>query len=74
MKFIFGGVDLFGFKIGGVGIMYTSTWGAIGTYLIAGVIFLLAIVGLITICKALFGGRRRKETPGEHWKRTGRMS
>lgn len=74
MKFIFGGIDLFGMKLGGVGIIYTSTWGAIGTYLITGIVCLLAIVGLVTICRVLLGGRRRKETPGERWKRTGRMS
>ena len=68
MKFIMG--DIAGF--GMVGWMYYDMTG----YLIARGIFfamaILAVIGLITVLKFLFTGRKKKETPGEKWMRTGR--
>ena len=69
MKFIMG--DIAGF--GMVGWVYYDMTG----YLITRVLFIgmaiLATIGLITILKFLFTGRKKKETPGEKWMRTGRM-
>ena len=69
MKFIMG--DIAGF--GMVGWVYYDMTG----YLIARVLFIgmaiLTTIGLITILKFLFTGRKKKKTPGEKWMRTGRM-
>lgn len=63
--------DIFG--VGVVGWAYYNMTG----YLLARILFfgmvLLSVIGLVTVVKFLFGGRKKKETPGEKWMRTGRM-
>ena len=69
MKFVIG--DIAGY--GMVGWIYYDMTG----YLVTRVLFFalvgLAAIGLITVLKFFFTGRKKKETPGEKWMRTGRM-
>ena len=37
------------------------------------IVIVLAVIGLITVIKFFVKRRKRKETDGEYWMRTGRM-
>lgn len=74
MNFIAG--DVIG--LGGIGFVYYSVWGAIFSWIIFIIFALLAIIGLITVIRFFFGGRfgnrkKRGETDGEYWLRTGKI-
>ena len=57
---------------GGIGLYYNDTWGGVLTYLVFGIIMLLAVIGLISVLKWLLFGRKPKEDPGKKWLRTGK--
>lgn len=78
MKFIIGGEGGWGWLEratyrGAIGIFYDDTLNGLLAYLIFGIICLLAVIGLLTILKWLFFGRRKKEDPGKKWLRTGKF-
>ena len=79
MKIIFGdGGGTFGtiFGVrGGIGIIYENALFGFLTFAIIGVICLLAIIGLFFIIGAMGRGHRRRkgETPGQRWLRTGKI-
>lgn len=58
---------------GGIGFYYDSTLGGVLTYLIVGILCILAIIGFITVIKWLFFGRKKKEDPEKKWMKTGRI-
>lgn len=58
---------------GAIGIFYNDTLHGILTYLIFGIICLLAIIGLFTVLKWIFFGRKKKEDQGKKWLRTGKF-
>jgi len=45
---------------GFIGLLYESTWEGVLAYVIFGLTIILAIVGLVTVIKALFRGKNRK--------------
>lgn len=67
MTFIFGGEESWAWleRIkyrGAIGLFYENTWGAILTFLVFGIFSALAVIGLITVCKwILFGIKRKKK-------------
>lgn len=78
MRFIMGGTGILDsiemmFYEGVIGIAYRSTFMGILAFLIVGIICILAIIGLVTVLKRIFSGKKKKETPGEKWLRTGRI-
>lgn len=78
MKFIIGGEGSWGWLEratyrGAIGIFYDDTLNGLLAYLIFGIICLLAVIGLFTVLKWLFFGRRKKEDPGKKWLRTGKF-
>lgn len=78
MKFIIGGEGGWGWLEratyrGAIGIFYDDTLNGLLAYLIFGIICLLAVIGLLTVLKWLFFGRRKKEDPGKKWLRTGKF-
>ena len=58
---------------GGIGMYYDSTLGGVVTYLIFGAVLILAVIGLLTVLKWIFFGRKKKEDPGKKWLRTGKF-
>ncbi len=56
-----------------IGIAYDSTLAGVLAYILFGLICFLAIVGLLTVLKWIFFGRRKKEDPGKKWLRTGKF-
>lgn len=59
---------------GGIGLFYDSTWGGVLTYIVFGIICILAIIGLITVLNFFFGRKtKRKSSPGEKWLKTGKF-
>ena len=56
-----------------IGIAYKDTLGGVIAYILFGLICIFTIIGIISTIKWLFTRGKRKETPGEYWKRTGRM-
>lgn len=37
-------------------------------------VYIFAVIGLVTVIKAIAGkGKSKKETPGEYWRRTGKL-
>lgn len=58
--------------MGGIGIIYNGPMGAIGTWLLFIIMVILSVIGLFTTLKFLFTRKRKKETPEEHWLRTGK--
>ena len=78
MKFIIGGEGGLGWLEratyrGAIGIFYENTLYGLLAYLIFGIICILAIIGLLTVLKWLFFGRKKKEDPGKKWLRTGKF-
>lgn len=69
MHFIMG--DLFG--VGIIGLGYSSMGGYLLSHIIFFAIVIFAAIGLFTTIKWLFTHKRKKETPGQKWLRTGRM-
>ena len=73
MQFVMG--DILGF--GMVGFVYYTTGGYLLSRFIFFAVLILAVIGLVSLFKGifggLFGGRRKKETAGEYWMRTGKM-
>ena len=69
---IFGGLDLMRYE-GIIGIAYNNTLMAVLAFLIVVAIGILAIIGLGTVIKRIFRGKKKKETPGEKWLRTGKI-
>ena len=60
---------------GGIGFFYEDTIGAIQCFVVAGIIGILALIGLFTVIGFIIKAvKRKKETPEEKWMRTGRMS
>lgn len=57
---------------GAIGIFFSNTWSGILAYLIFGLICILAVIGFFTVIKWLFTGKKKKETAGEKWLRTGK--
>lgn len=77
MKFILGGETGWGWLErasykGAIGLFYDDTLSGVLAYLIFAIICVLAIIGLISVVKRIFVGKRPKETPGEKWLRTGK--
>lgn len=75
MKFIAG--EFFGFW-GGIGFVYNTVGGAILTWIIAILFIALAVIGLVTVLRFFFGGafsnrKKRGETDGQYWLRTGKV-
>lgn len=59
---------------GGIGLFYNTTWGGVLTYLIIGLILILAAIGLITVIALLFGRRgKTKMSSHEKWLKTGKF-
>lgn len=58
---------------GVIGLFYDSTWGGVLAFIIVAVVALLAVIGLFSVLRFIFGGRKPKETPHEKWLRTGKM-
>lgn len=78
MKFILGGEDGLAWLErmtydGAIGFFYKDTLGGVLSFLIFGVVCILAVIGLITILKWLIVGRKPKEDPGKKWMRTGKF-
>lgn len=77
MKFILGGegswewLERIAYR-GAIGIFYDDTLSGVLAFLIFAIVCILAVIGLITVLKRIFFGKRPKETPGERWMRTGR--
>lgn len=78
MKFVIGAEDFSGWLDrasyrGAIGIFYNDTWNGVLTYIIFGVIALLAFVGLIAILKFLFSRpKKSKMNSSEKWMKTGK--
>ena len=78
MKFIIGegtfnALERFTYR-GGIGIFFNNTLGGICAYILFAIFCLLALIGLVTTIKwLLILATRKKETPGERWRRTGRI-
>lgn len=47
-------LDRFSYR-GCIGMFYNTTWEGVLTYLIATVVIILAIIGLLTVLKTIFG-------------------
>lgn len=65
MKFIWGGEDWVGYLErltydGAIGIFYKDTLGGVAAYVLAGLIALLAVIGLFTVIKWIFTRKKRK--------------
>lgn len=78
MKFIIGGEGGWGWLEratyrGAIGIFYDDTLNGLLAYLIFGIISILTIIGLLTVLKWIFFGRKKKEDPGKKWLRTGKF-
>lgn len=59
---------------GAIGIFYDDTMGGVLTFLICGIICILAVIGLFTVLKWIFFRRKKpKEDPGKKWLRTGKF-
>lgn len=58
---------------GAIGIFYDDTLHGMLAYLIFGVICILTVIGLFTVLKWIFFGRKKKEDPGKKWLRTGKF-
>lgn len=59
---------------GGIGFFYNTTWGGVLTYLIVGLILILAVIGLITVVTLLFGRRgKKKMSSHDKWLKTGKF-
>lgn len=59
---------------GAIGLFYNTTLGGVLAYLIFGLICLFALIGFLTVVKWLFTRKRKKkETAGEKWLRTGKF-
>lgn len=76
MKLIIGGEGGLGWLErmtyrGAIGIFYTSTWEGVLTYLIVGLVAILAVIGLITVVKSLFAHKEKKD-PYDNWIKTGK--
>lgn len=77
MKIIIGGEDWLSYLErmtydGAIGIFYKDTLSGVIAYLIAGLIILLAIIGLITVLRFFFRPSKKKMSPGEKWLKTGK--
>lgn len=57
---------------GAIGLFYNSTWEGVLTYLIFGIICILAVIGFITVLKLLFF-RSKKTSPEEKWLKSGKF-
>lgn len=58
---------------GAIGLFYDDTLGGVLAYLIFAVVAILAVIGLFTVLKWLFFGRKHKESPEDKWLRTGKF-
>ena len=56
---------------GAIGLFYNSTWEGVLTYLIFGIICVLAVVGLFTVLNLIFG-RKKKASPEDKWLKSGK--
>lgn len=66
MKFMWGGEDWVGYLErltydGAIGIFYKDTLGGMAAYAIAGVISLLALIGLLATVKWFFTRKKKKK-------------
>lgn len=78
MKLFIGGEDWYSFfermtYDGVIGLFYKGTWYCILTYLIFGLICILAVIGLITVIGLIFRPRKPKMSPTDKWMKTGRL-
>jgi len=69
INFVMG--DLAGFGI--IGIVYQGFTNYIISHIIFFILAALCAIGLITSIKWLFTRKRKKETPGQKWMRTGKL-
>ena len=59
---------------GAIGLFYDTTMGGVLSYLIFGLVCLFAVIGFFATIKWLFTRKRKKkETAGERWLRTGKF-
>lgn len=63
---------------GGIGLYFTNTLTGVLAYAIFGIVCILSLIGLFTVLGFLLSGgiksiKKWRETPGEYWRRTGRM-
>lgn len=66
MKFIWGGENWVGYLErlaydGAIGFFYKDTLGGMAAYAVAGIIALLALIGLFTVIKWLFTRKKKKK-------------
>lgn len=69
INFVMG--DWMGFGI--IGIVYEGFANYIISHIIFFVLAALCLVGLVSTIKWIFTRKRKKETPGEKWMRTGKL-
>lgn len=58
---------------GAIGLYYDSTWGGVLTYIIFGLFIIFAVIGLFTVVKWIFSGKKKKKDPGQEWLKTGKF-
>lgn len=78
MRFFIGGEDGWSWLErmtydGAIGIFYKDTIGGILAFLIFAALCIFAIIGIISVFKWIFFGRKPKEDPGKRWLRTGKF-
>lgn len=58
---------------GCIGVFFDSTWTGVLSYLLVGLILILAIIGLFTVLVLVFGGKKKKsKDPYKDWIKTGK--
>lgn len=58
---------------GVIGLFYDDTLSGLLSYVIVGLIAILAVIGLIAICKGFFSKKKKNKDPYKEWIRTGKM-
>ena len=76
MKFIIGEglwnmIDRLSYR-GGIGLFFNSTFTGLLAYALFFLFCILAAIGLFTVIRWIISSKKRKETPGQYWSRTGR--
>lgn len=72
MKFIMGEgwtamLERFSYR-GVIGLFYNDTLGGVLTYLVFGIVAILAVIGLITVLKWLLFGKKKKDSEYHYFK------
>lgn len=59
---------------GFVGILYDNTWTGVLTYIILALVVILALIGLFTVLRWIFGGKKKNKSkdPYKDWIKTGK--